>query len=118
MQGNQPIRQHHHIQFAFALSPHLVGLQQVFNHGRGEHVLQHSQIDLLTDLALLGGLAYRSHHEAVSFFRVLMASSMPSQPPLCLVSYAFALFEPYWGTAPDPSQGADAPCIPALLPFT
>ncbi|HEY6285571.1 MAG TPA: hypothetical protein VIX20_07915, partial [Ktedonobacteraceae bacterium] len=35
---------------------------------------------------LLCCLAYRSHHEAVSFFRVLMASSMPSHPPPCLVS--------------------------------
>jgi len=42
--------------------------------------------DGIRHLALLSYLAYRWYHEAGSFFRVLMASRMPSHPPLCLVS--------------------------------
>src|SRR6266487_1911784 len=93
MQAQHPVDHRRHIELAFALFPHLIGLQQFFNLSDGQDFLQQSQREMLTHLAFLQRFGYRSDHEAAPFLDEMSDGlSMPPGLPHGLRSPPFVPF--------------------------
>src|SRR5262249_28587644 len=88
MQADQPVDDGYHIQFSFALFPHLVRLQKLFYHVWRDHFLYQTHIHFLADLFLQPIFPYPNYHEACPSFGFFVMAS------LCHLDCLFVFFLP------------------------